>query len=50
MKRYLKVKSQWIDTLEALKNNICYIVINGIVYDAYTDIEIGTLEDEKDVL
>lgn len=50
MKRYLKVKGQWIDTLEALKNGICYIVINNKVMDAYTDYEIGTLEDETDVL
>lgn len=50
MKRYLKVKGQWIDTLQALKDGICYIVINNKVIDAYTDIKIGTLEDEKDVL
>lgn len=50
MKRYIKVNNQWIDTLEALKNSVCYIIINKKVIDAYTDTQIGTLEDESDVI
>ncbi len=50
MKRYIKIKGKWIDTLEALKSGICYIIINNKVMDAYTDVIYGKLEDEKDVL
>lgn len=50
MKRYIKVKGQWIDTLKALNDGICYLIINNKVIDAYTDTQIGTLEDESDVI
>ena len=50
MKRYIKVNGQWIDTLQALKDGICYLIINNKVIDAYTDTQIGTLEDESDVI
>ena len=54
MLRYLKVNNEWIDTLEQCKIGYYYFVIDGkISYlsdETMTEHEIGTLEDEKDVL
>lgn len=50
MLRYIKIRNKYIDTLEALKNGICYLVIGKHVYDVYTDIKIGRIQGEKDVL
>lgn len=54
MKRYLKVNGQWIDTLIQQKAGYYYFVVDGKVSylsdETMTDIEIGTLEDETDVL
>ena len=53
MRRYIKVNSQWIDTLEGLKQGKYYYIIDGIVY--YTmnmcddkDEKLGRLQDERD--
>ena len=54
MKRYIKVKGQWIDTLEQCKGGFYYYIVDGYVYYLYDEtmieIEIGILEDETDVL
>lgn len=50
MKRYIKIHNKWVDTIEALKDGICYILIGKWVYDAYTDIKYGHLQDETDTL
>ena len=54
MKRYIKVKGQWIDTLLEQKNGYIYFIIKSYV-SYYSDetgceYEIGILEDESDVL
>lgn len=54
MKRYIKVKGQWIDTLEQQKAGYYYFVVDDKVSylsdETMTEYEIGTLEDESDVI
>lgn len=54
MKRYIKVKGKWIDTLEAQKENLIYFVIKKKVlkWNTETDKErrIGHLQAETDNL
>lgn len=51
MLRYIKVNGQWIDTLEALKTGITYLVIDGDVIIIYTDRDeyVGKLQGERDL-
>ena len=52
MMRYIKVNNKWIDTLEAMKkDDYCYIVVDGIVYNIPNSVEyveVGELQDETD--
>lgn len=49
MKRYIKVKGKWYDTLEELKGGKCYSVIDGVVYELYKDIEIGEIWKKRKI-
>ena len=48
MKRYIKVHYKWLDTLESLKNGICYLQIGKYAYEVYTDAKIGKIQAETD--
>ena len=50
MLRYIKTNDTWIDTLEALKQGVTYMVIDGNVIAVHTDHDtyIGKLQEEKD--
>ena len=50
MKRFIKVKSKWYDTLQSLKEGICFHNIDGVIYDLYTNTKLGELEEERDRL
>lgn len=52
MLRYIKVNNQWIDTLEAQKAGITYMVIDGNVttMDNYgVETYLGRLQGERDL-
>lgn len=48
MKRYIRVKRKWIDTLQALKEGKALMVIGKYVIDAYTDEVIGKCRGQSD--
>lgn len=52
MLRYIKVRGQWIDTLQKQKEGYYYYMIkdNVLFYSEETDLDYvaGKLEDEKD--
>lgn len=49
MKRYIKVKGRWLDTLESLKAGYCYLKIGKIIYEIYSDTKLGYLQAESDI-
>ena len=52
MKRYIKVKNRWRDTLQDQKNGIIYFVIKRkvIKWDGTNERRIGHLQAETDTL
>ena len=52
MKRYIKVKNRWRDTLQDQKNGIIYFVIKKKVlkWDGIKERRIGHLQAETDIL
>ncbi len=52
MLRCIRVNDQWIDTLEAQKQGVTYLVIDGsvITIDKYNnETHVGKLQGERDV-
>ena len=52
MLRFIRVNNTWVDTLEAQKRGLTYLVIDGnvITIDNYNNEEyIGKLQGERDI-